>query len=1116
MLSSDSMMKSVRTGWTSSGSNDSTLAGDGQPLRAELFSVGQLERHAKALAGQHEISAGRPVRRPRLLERLGDNQAMFVSANTLLTEAAELGRQISPAAEWFIDNFHLIEDQIQTTRRHLPRAYHRELPQLVNAQVPGTPRVYDLAIELISHSHGRVDKLGLMAFVEAYQSLQPLRLGELWAIPIMLRLALIENLRRVVASVTSERRDRELAGRWIGELAAALVTAPNHLVLVLAKLVSEAPNITNAFVAELASRLQSQGPGMAIVMSWLEQRLVERGQTVEHAFHLASQSLAADQVSVSNSIGSLRFLDATDWRDFVESTSFVEQVLRGDPAGVYADMDFASRDRYRHVVEAVARRCSASEEEVARAAIRLARESGGHVGTFLISDERRALEHVVGVRTSLMGSVHEGLRRSRAGVYAGSILAMTALTLLAFLLAAPYEPSGWWCVPWWLSLTLCSSMVALAIVNTAATLFVGPTTLPRLDFSKGIPEAHRTIVAIPTMLTDINDIDALVESLEVRFLANRDKNLSFALLSDLRDAAAETMPGDEALIEHASTAISELNLKYRTGPDGTPTQGPTLFFLLHRPRKWNPAQGVWMGWERKRGKLEDFNTILRGIEGGFSHIVGEVSELAKVRYVIALDSDTDLPRDAARLLAATMAHPLNRPHFDEAKGRVTSGYSILQPRVGVSMASTSRTRFARLFAGEPGIDPYTRAVSDVFQDVFEEGSFVGKGIYDVDMLRRALTGRLPDNRILSHDLLEGAYARAGLVSDIELVEDFPSSFAADVSRRTRWIRGDWQIASWLLPRVSARSGTIKNPVSWLSRWKILDNLRRSIMPIALFGLLVGGWFIPGVAAFATISTILVLLVPGLLVAATAFMRRPPDQRRGAHLRDLTRSAIRQFGREAFALATLPYDALLALQAIGQTLWRLSFTKRHLLVWCTAMDAQRNARTSLSGTYASMWSAPAIGVIVATALSAWAPASLPWAGPVLLSWIFAPGVAWWLSRPLMTATPRLTPDDLRFLRGVARRTWRFFETFVTARDNHLPPDNFQEDPAVGSAHRTSPTNIGLALTANLAAFDFGYLTAGGLIARTSLALEAIDRLATSRSMASMSGVSRRSRPTKAMP
>jgi cellobiose phosphorylase len=1063
-------------------------------MRAELFSISQLERHARTIAGWHEL-APVPGHDDWLLARLGDNEVALRDAYALITDAVQRGRQITPAAEWFIDNYHLIEEQIRTARRHLPRAYNRELPRLANAPVPGTPRVYHIALELISHAHGRVDIEGLRAFVASYQEIQPLRLGELWAIPIMLRLALLENLRRVVTGVTEGRRDREAAAEWVGKMLAVAASNPTDVVLVLADLIAANPPLTNAFVAELISRVQAQGSALAFPMSWIEQRLAEAGETVEHVFEIATQSQAADQVSIGNSIGSLRLLGATDWRDFVEATSAVERTLRDDP--VYPAMDFATRDRYRHAVEAIARRSALSEDDVAGAAIRLASERTGrtaHVGYFLIDRGRRTLERAVAMRRSPIQVVRDVCGALRHLVYGGAIAAVTALATLVVVALAPIEPTAAWCA----LVAVCASDLAIALVHWIATLAVAPRTLPRLDFSKGIPADHRTLVAVPAMLSDAAEVDELVEALEVRFLANRDPNLGFALVTDFRDAETETTADDDALVQRAAAAIAALDAKYPAprgaggGPPGAAPHGG--FFLFHRARAWNPRERRWMGWERKRGKLEQLNAALRGDPGSFANIVGPSgagpsAPPADIKYVIALDADTGLPRDSARMLAATLAHPLNLPCYDEARGRVTEGYGILQPRVGVTMASISRSRFARLFGGRAGIDPYTRAVSDVYQDVFDEGSFIGKGIYDVDAVQRAIGGRLPDDRVLSHDLLEGAYARSGLVSDVMLVEDFPSSHAADVSRRHRWIRGDWQIIAWLWRRVPGRGARTANPISVLSQWKVLDNLRRSAMPIALVALLIVGWT-QGAAWVATLAVLAIALAPSVAAAIGGLARRPVDQPLGHHVREVLGGLALQLVRDGFLLACLPYDASQSLDAIGRSVLRMVITRRKLLEWRTARDAQRTAQVSVVRSLTAMWIGPALGVAAAAYLEL---GDLVAASPIVVLWTVAPVWSWWSSRPAAPHRPLLAAADRSFLRSVARRTWRFFETYVAASDHFLPPDNVQDDPPRGAAHRTSPTNIGLSLIASLAAYDFGYVAGGELIARTTRTLAALDRL-----------------------
>jgi cyclic beta-1,2-glucan synthetase len=1066
------------------------------PLRAELFSVSQLEQHARTLAGWHKLLPTGGRRSDRLLARLSENEVALREAHTLITTALAGGVRITPAAEWFIDNYYLIEEQIRTARRHLPRGYNRELPRLSNAPLTGTPRVYDIALEFISHSHGWVDISSLRAFVASYQIGSTLRLGELWAIPIMLRLALLENLRRVVATVTTGRRDRARAAYWAEQLFEVAATDSARVVVVLAAMVEESPPLTDAFVSELASRLQGHGAALLFPIAWMEQRLGERSQTIDQVFQRVSQNQAESQVSMSNSIGSLRLLGATDWRDFVEAQSAVEQMLRTDPAAVYPAMDFATRDRYRLIVEQIAKRSPKSEVEVASAAIELARgfhgistERTAHVGYFLIDEGRGVLERATQMRTSLGLFVRRLEQRSRLTAYVGAIGLLTVLGMETLAAAAPIGgmPAYAQAVSL-LVLAICASQLAIGIVHFAATLLVRPTILPRLDFSVGIPKQHCTVVAVPTLLTDADEVDGLLESMEVRFLANRDPHLAFALLSDFRDAPQQTIPGDEELLRRAKDGIATLNAKYAA------PKTPTPFFLFHRVRLWNEREGVWMGWERKRGKIEQFNETLRGVTGHFQTMVGEVAALQGVQYVIVLDSDTQLPRDTARDLVSTIAHPLNRPLYDEKLGRITRGYSILQPRVATTLESSAGSRFAQLFAGEPGIDPYTRAVSDVYQDLFDEGSFVGKGIYDVTAFQKAIGRRLPENRILSHDLLEGGYARAGMVSDIVLFEDYPSAYAVDVCRRCRWTRGDWQIAPWLrsvVPGFADRR--VENPISLLSRWKILDNLRRSLVPPALLALLLFGWAMPGAAGFSTAAVVAILLIPGLLSAVAGLLRRPSELARRGHLDEIGRTTLRQLAREAFALASLPYDAGIALATTLRTAVRVLFTGHKLLEWRTSSDAQRSQRSSILGTYVTMGVVPLCATLSGAGLALRNPSALHAALPVLVLWALAPALAWWLSRPLRLPQPCLTTADRTFLRSVARRTWRYFETFVRAEDHFLPPDNFQEEPPRDVAHRTSPTNIGMSLLANLAAYDFGYLGAGTLLSRTTLTLGTMDKL-----------------------
>ena len=1025
-------------------------------------------------------------------------KAVLIGVRNLLTEAVKANRRITPAGEWLLDNFYLIEEQIRTAKRHLPKGYSRELPRLLNGPSAGLPRVYDLALETISHGDGRVDPEGLSSFVAAYQTVTALKLGELWAIPIMLRLALIENLRRVAARIAADRIDRNLADYWADQMTEIAEQDPKSLILVIADMARSNPPMVSSFVAELTRRLQGQGPALALPLTWIEQRLAESGWTIKELVQSENQQQAADQVSMSNSIGSLRFLGAMDWRAFVETMSVVEQNLREDPGGVYGKMDFATRDRYRHVVEKIAKSSRHSESEVARQAIQLAHEGaarkGGddrtaHVGFYLIDKGLAQLEQTVARRRSFFEALRRVSCRFPLLLYVGAIMLLTAIIAGSFLTKAHAGGlSGRLLAPIAILSLLGASHLAIALVNWLATLLVTPQPLPRLDFSAGIPLESSTLVVVPTMLTSPQNIEDLIEALEVRFLANRDENLHFALLTDFRDAPEETLPEDEPLVNLARQGIEALNEKYRS------TKGD-IFFLFHRPRRWNPIERIWMGYERKRGKLAELNSLLRGgSRHCFSLVVGATAVLSGVKYVITLDTDTQLPRDAAWQLVGTMAHPLNRAQYDEGKQRVGDGYGILQPRVAVSLPGTNRSRYARLWGSDPGIDPYTSAVSDVYQDLFHEGSFIGKGIYEVDAFERALNGRFPENRILSHDLLEGCYARAGLLSDVQLYEEYPSRYSADVSRRHRWIRGDWHIARWLLPGVPGPGPHLqKNPLSGLSRWKIFDNLRRSLVSAALTLLLLLGWTVLSSAWFWTLSVIGIIFIPSLFASLLEMFQKPGDVLLGQHLAAIGRSAGRHFAQAAFTLVCLPYEAFFSLDAIIRTGVRILITRKLLLEWNPSGDGDRPGRSDLAASYRTMWIAPFIALTAAIYLALSRPAVLSVAGPILGLWFASPVIAWWISRPLTRRPARLTADQTLFLHKISRKTWAFFETFVGPEDHWLPPDNYQEHPVVGVAHRTSPTNMGLTLLANLAAYDFGYISAGRLIERTSNALHTMAAL-----------------------
>jgi cellobiose phosphorylase len=1068
------------------------------PLRAELFSVEQLERHARELSAWHRVDShgGRNL----LLARLVDNQEVLERTQRLLRRAAEQRLSVPPAGEWLLDNFYLLEEQIRTVRLHLPRRYSRELPRLRHGPHARLPRVYALALELISHLDGKLDEDSLVRFVAAYQEGAELTLGELWAVPIMLRLALVENLRRIAARLEHGLRQHAEAARWTATMVARAEHSPSDLVLEIADLTRSGQDLEDpAFAAEFTRRLHGQNPALAIVLGWYDQRLAHHQMAVSHLVQADAQAAATDLLATSNSIGSLRILDNIDWRTVVEGLSAVEKILLQDPSGIHGRSDFGTRDLGRHAVERIARRCGRDEPAVARAALEAARaapaaEPAHVLAHHLIGPGRHALERALGQRPSPEIVVESLGRAWPLGWYLGPIALLTAAGAAGGIAAAAaLAGADWTTVAAWAGapLALVASQWAVAMVNWLVTLTVRPRPLPRLDFRLGIPAECATLVVVPALIRDRAGVDELIDGIEVRHLACRDRRLGHALLSDFADAPAEHMPGDIDLLAHACARVEALNRRYRDGGG---------FFLLHRPRRWNPRQGVWMGHERKRGKLEDLNALLlAGARERFSAVVGEVSALRGIRYVITLDADSRLPRDSARKLVETMAHPLNRARHHPVTGVVVAGHAILQPLPAISVTSAGRSRFASWFCGDAGLDPYTHANADVYQDAFDEGSFVGKGIYDVAAVERAFGGRFPDDAILSHDLIEGSFARAGLVSDVQVVEDFPALYPAEMARRKRWLRGDWQLLPWLMPWIPTVAGRARrNPLSWLAQWKMLDNLRRSLVAPALLALLAIGWTALGATGWWwDLIAIVLLASPALLAASARVGARPRGGDLGKHVRHIAREAGIDLGRTAFGVATLPFEAVEAVDGILTTCWRVFVTRRRMLVWQTADDAARAARRDLPGLYATMWVCPALALTALVAVARLHPENLAAALPLAALWALSPLLCWWAGRPPLPEVQPLADAARADLLRLARRTWRFFERYIGPDDHFLPPDNLQESPSATPggtiAHRTSPTNIGLSLLADLAAWDFGFATLPAVLNRLENATRTITGL-----------------------
>jgi cyclic beta-1,2-glucan synthetase len=808
-----------------------SLAATG-PLRADLLSVERLESKAEAIARDRVVEG--KVADASLLGRVRDNGRVLLRCYRALAAVIQEERATTPAAEWLVDNFHIVEDVLNEVRTDLPPGFYRQLPRLDEGPFEGSPRVVGLAWTLVAHTDSRFDPLVLQRFVLAFQRVQPLLISELWAVPIALRLALLENLRRLAEEIVEGRAERLAADGLANVLLGQGDSPPDPLAF---KSLGDQV-LTTPFAVQLAQRLRDQDPDATPAARWLEERLATVGTSSQDLVRAEHQRQGAANVTVRNVITSLRVMGTFDWREFFESVSLVDRVLREESA--FGAMDFNTRDRYRHAIEDLARGSGRPEMSVAREALALAGQREDP-GLYFISKGRPRLEAVLGYHVSVRQRLVRAYMGSATWSYLGSTFIVTA-----FLLSSPLFFTHHLGVSLPLLVLLAAlamfpaSDAATALVNRAMMELLPPRPLPRLELAKGVPPDLKSLVAVPTLLTGEAQIAEQIGRLGVHYLANADGELRFALLSDWTDAPAEHAPEDDRLLAAARAGVQALNRQYGAAADGEPR-----FYLFHRHRVWSASEGCWMGWERKRGKLHELNRLLRGA-ADTTFLPDPAPVPDGIRYVITLDADTQLPRGAAARLVGTLAHPLNRARLDPRERRVVEGYGILQPRIAPTLPNDRESSiFQRISSGPAGLDPYASAISDVYQDLFGEGSYTGKGIYDVDAFESALEGRIPDGALLSHDLFEGLFARAGLVSDIELFEEFPARYEVAAARQHRWARGDWQLLPWILRGMAGR-GAARAHIELIGRWKMLDTRRTLSAPAAYLTLFLGwalsdGW-----------------------------------------------------------------------------------------------------------------------------------------------------------------------------------------------------------------------------------------------------------------------------------
>ncbi|PBB84697.1 MULTISPECIES: glucoamylase family protein [unclassified Mesorhizobium] len=1026
--------------------------------------------------------------------RIRDSARKILEVYRSTNAAQAKGETITPAAQWLLDNNYLVEETIFQVKRDLPRRFYRQLPTLKLADGTVMPRAFAVAWSYVEHSDSSVSATMFKAIVEGFQSVEPLKIGELWALPSLLRFVLIENLRRIAVRVSRTRQMRQIANEVADRVLATDDNADRTRIL--SHYAAHAQDTT--FATQLLYRLRDGSQNAGRALEWLEGELEKTGSDAEEIIIGEHQTLSSGNVTTGNIIRGLRLINDVDWTVWFEDVSRIDTLLRERTD--FAALDFFSRDQYRTAIEQLARRSQLSEFRVAEKAIELAGHAPGvtdasgvpdavaepaahtDVGFFLVGPRRQELEKAIGYRAPFYVTFK---RAFTATGWLGIVVPVFLLTVLLLVLsgnALAHLGLSAGSITLMLALfAVPASEGALAFFNTVVALFLRPTRLVGYDYKHGIPAEARTLVVVPSLIGSRDDVEENIRNIEVHHLANTAEEIHFALLSDWPDSKAEIDAADIEILQYARDEIARLNARY-------PSAGAPRFYLLHRRRLYNQAQGCWMGWERKRGKLHELNLLLRG-DSDTTFLPLDVALPEKVVYVMTLDADTRTTRDAVSTLVGKLAHPLNRPRFDPAKRVVSAGYTILQPRITASLTSgDDASFFQRVFSANRGLDPYVFAVSDVYQDVFGDGSFTGKGLYHVDAFEAALKDRIEENTILSHDLLEGAMARAALVTDVELVEDYPTRYSVDASRHHRWARGDWQLLGFIF---DPRSG-----VPALSRWKMVDNLRRSLTPIFWVMACIAGWTL---LPFTQAAQWQALLILSLFMAPTfdivnGILPKSGDQTPRGHFSALARDTV--FGTALVALKVLlmAHFAWMMGDAIVRTLYRLFVSRHNLLEWRTASQAHKSGGSDIGAYYSMMYGAVIIGV-VGLAVPVLADSTGAFVAFFFaIFWIGSPAVACWISRSAETEDRlRISAADVHTLRTVARRTWHYFETFVTAEHHHLPPDNFQESPAPVVAPRTSPTNIGVYLLSVVSARDFGWISLSDAITRIDATMTTIENM-----------------------
>ncbi|MDP4177408.1 MAG: glucoamylase family protein [Bacillota bacterium] len=1032
----------------------------------------ELEKHAIDISNDNSGYRKSNCKR-KLIKSLDKSYENIIKGYNYIDKETKNKMEVVPAAEWILDNLSLIEKEYKDIKQNMPESYYKNLIVISSGLMKGYPRIYGIAVELVSHTDGRIDEDTIESFITAYQKNTVLTSGELWALPIMIRIALIQNISKVIEKIIyaeeEKQRGDNTANRMISSIQDGNINA------VITKFNEEKILFTSHFTERLLKVLRDNAIENTDIFKWIDEKLEAEQNNTEKMINSEHHKQAGFQLSMGNSITSIREIESLNWSDCFERLSYLEQILKTDPADIYYHMDFESRDYYRHKIEKLSKALDIAETFIAKKAIECAEESCSdedssykkHVGYYLLDDGINEIKNKLGYKNKGINAIKNKIVKNKVSLYIGTIITFTILIMAIILGISMVNDKN---IVWWkyalaaLAIFIPSSEIVISTFNWSMNRLNKPCFIPKMEYKNAIPKDYSTMVIIPTLLGNVNKIHDLTNDMEVYYLANRETNIYFALLGDFKDSENENEDLDREIIKTALQDIENLNKKYCNN-------GEDIFYFFNRYRKYNEKEKIWLGWERKRGKIMEFNALLRGDKHtSYNVISGDISILHNIKYVITLDADTKLPRDSAKKLIGAMTHPLNKPHYNNSKKKILRGHGLMQPRVSVSIASANKTLFSKIFSGETGIDLYTTAVSDTYQDLFDEGIFTGKGIYDVDAFNFILKDEIPENSVLSHDLLEGCYVRAALITDVELIDGYPAYYNSSSIRLHRWVRGDWQLLPWI---------TKKSSLNALSKWKIIDNLRRSLVaPSMIFLILLSLSILPGEGRWLIVAFIS-LLCPILFDVSDVVVM----PMKGISLSGRIQNGKTLIEQILLIFCFLPYQSYLMADAVIRTLYRLIISKKNMLEWLTAEDAELKLGKKLNNFIHAMWPGSGISILIFILCLT----NLKNAGffmiPSCILWFLSPYIAYYISQERKKSDFKFNDKQINLLRNISRKTWAYFEDFVCESNNWLAPDNFQEDPAKGIAPRTSPTNMGMGLTSTIAARDLGYL---GL-------LESLDRV-----------------------